>query len=156
MNQHTDERTHHRKLVRHKTSRRHAWGEGIWTFMLNDFCCFSSKSIFASFPQPRTRQRKKTKLNKELVRHKTSTRLAWGPRIWNFYVERLVVFLLHPWTFPACETVEETKRNSFDKTLPGSWPEDRGPGTFMLNDFFVVVLLFIFEPRTRQRKKTKL
>ena len=32
-------------------------------------------------------------------------------------------------------TVEETKRNSFDKTLPGGSPEDRGPGIFMLHDF---------------------
>ena len=56
---HTDERTHHRKLVRHKTSRRHAWGEGIW----------------------------------------------------NFYVERLVVFLLDLCIFPAAsyETAEENQ-----------------------------------------------
>ena len=68
MNQQTEEITHHRKLVRHKTSRRHAWGEGIWNFYVERlFCCFSSKSIFASFPQPRTRQRKKTKLNEEIV-----------------------------------------------------------------------------------------
>ena len=47
MNQHKDERTHtsHRKLVRHKTSRRHAWGEGIWNFYVERlFCCFSSIS----------------------------------------------------------------------------------------------------------------
>jgi len=66
------------------------------TFMLNDFCCFSSKFIFASFPQPRTRQRKKTKLNKEnsfdikLPRGSPEDQAAW-----KFYVERLVVFLLH-------------------------------------------------------------
>ena len=72
-NQQTEEITHHRKLVRHKTSRRHAWGEGISNFyMLNDFFVVFLLLIFASFPQPRTRQRKKTKLNAEFVRRKTT------------------------------------------------------------------------------------
>ena len=52
--------------------------------------------------------------------------------------------------------------NSFDMKLPGDMPGERGSGTFMLNDFFVVFFFYksIFasfpQPRTRQRKKTKL
>ena len=51
MNQQTEEITHHRKLVRHKTSRRHAWGDGIWNFyverlvvVLLNLCIFPAAS----------------------------------------------------------------------------------------------------------------
>ena len=42
----------------------------------------------------------------------------------------------------ARTTVEETKKNSFDKKLPGGSPDDRGSGTFMLNDLYMCVLFF--------------
>ena len=47
-------------------------GEGIWNFYVERLVAFLLL-IFASIPQPRTRQRKKTKLNEDIVRHKTAS-----------------------------------------------------------------------------------
>ena len=62
------------------------------------------------------------KHHRKLVRHKTSRRHAWGEGIWNFYVERLVVFLLNLCIFPAAsyETAEENqvkRRNRLGTTI---------------------------------------
>ena len=53
---------------------------------------------------------------------------------------RLVLHMLFFESIPRTRQWKK-QRNSFDKTLPGGAPEDRGPGTFMLNDFNVVFLL---------------